>query len=140
MKQQPETLGEALSQGLKSQMKQVRRLSRQLQRQQAQQAKHRSQARQTAHPAQHQSAQPTQPPQYQQVQPIEQLLPTLLTPATEWKRENLWQIKDIQKELEQHLRTSDVPTLKALAAIVKKLKWPRGGSHGVEGYYLQRQG
>ena len=69
MKQQPETLGEALSQGLKSQMKQVRRLSRQLQRQQAQQAKHRSQARQTAHPAQHQSAQPTQPPQYQQVQP-----------------------------------------------------------------------
>ena len=69
MKQQPETLGEALSQGLKSQMKQVRRLSRQLQRQQAQQAKHRSQARQTAHPAQHQSAQPTQPQQYQQAEP-----------------------------------------------------------------------
>ena len=69
MKQQPETLGEALSQGLKSQMKQVRRLSRQLQRQQAQQAKHRSQARQTAHPAQHQSAQPTQLQQYQQAEP-----------------------------------------------------------------------
>ena len=69
MKQQPETLGEALSQGLKSQMKQVRRLSRQLQRQQAQQAKHRSQARQTAHPAQHQSTQPTQPQQYQQAEP-----------------------------------------------------------------------
>ena len=49
-------------------------------------------------------------------------------------------LTDIQKELEHHLRTSDVPTLKALAAIVKKLKWPRGGSHGVEGYYLQRQG
>jgi len=69
MKQQPETLGEALSQGLKSQMKQVRRLSRQLQRQQVQQAKHRSQARQTAHPAQHQSTQPTQPQQYQQAEP-----------------------------------------------------------------------
>ena len=69
MKQQPETLGEALSQGLKSQMKQVRRLSRQLQRQQAQQAKHRSQAHQTAHPAQqHQPAQ-TQPVQPQQYQP-----------------------------------------------------------------------
>ncbi len=77
--------------------------------------------------------------QYQQVQPIEQLLPTLLTPATERKRENLWQIKDIQKELEHHLRTSDVPTLKALATIVKKLKWPHGASNGVEGYYLQRR-
>ena len=77
--------------------------------------------------------------QYQQVQPIEQLLPTILTPTTERKRENLWQIKDIQKELEHHLRTSDIPTLKALAAIVKKLKWPRGASNGVDGYYLQRR-
>jgi hypothetical protein len=77
--------------------------------------------------------------QYQQVQPIEQLLPTILTPTTERKRENLWQIKDIQKELEHHLRTSDIPTLKGLAAIVKKLKWPRGASNGVDGYYLQRR-
>ena len=77
--------------------------------------------------------------QYQQVQPIEQLLPTILTPSAERKRENLWQIKDIQKELENHLRSSDVPTLKGLAAIVKKLKWPHGASNGIEGYYLQRR-
>ena len=76
---------------------------------------------------------------YQQVQPIEQLLQTILAPTTERKRENLWQVKDIQKELEHHLRSSDVPTLKGLAAIVKKLKWPRGASNGVDGYYLQRR-
>ena len=75
--------------------------------------------------------------QYQEVQPVESLLPTLLEPATEHKRANLWQVKDVQKELEQHLRKGDIPNLKALAAILKKLRWPHGASNGVAGYYLK---
>jgi len=74
---------------------------------------------------------------YQQVQPIEQLLPSILVPTPEHKRQNLWQVKDVQKELEKHLRPGDVPNLKALSAILKKLKWPRGASNGTEGYYLK---
>ena len=76
---------------------------------------------------------------YQQVQPIEQLLPTILTPTTERKRQNLWQVKDVQKELEKHLRPSDVPSLKSLSTILKKLKWPAGSSNGTEGYYLKHR-
>ena len=77
--------------------------------------------------------------QYQEVQPIESLLPTLLGPATERKRANLWQVKDVQQELAKHLRNSDIPNLKALAAILKKLRWPHGASNGVQGYYLKRK-
>lgn len=77
--------------------------------------------------------------QYQEVQPIEQLLPTILVPTTDRKRENLWQVKDVQKELEKYLRASDIPNLKGLAAIIKKLKWPHGASNGVAGYYLKRR-
>jgi predicted P-loop ATPase len=77
--------------------------------------------------------------QYQEVQPIEQLLPTILVPTTERKRENLWQVKDIQKELEKHLRASDIPNLKSLGTIIKKLKWPHGASNGIGGYYLKRR-
>lgn len=77
--------------------------------------------------------------QYQEVQPIEQLLPTILLPTNERKRENLWQVKDVQKELEKYLRASDIPNLKNLAAIIKKLKWPHGASNGVLGYYLKRR-
>ena len=44
-----------------------------------------------------------------------------------------------KQELAKHLRNSDIPNLKALAAILKKLHWPRGSSNGVEGYYLKRR-
>ena len=76
---------------------------------------------------------------YQQVQPIEELLPTLFEPTTERKRENLWQVKDVQKELGKHLRSGDIPNLKNLGASLKKMKWPRGSSNGVVGYYLKRR-
>jgi hypothetical protein len=71
------------------------------------------------------------------VQPVEQLLSTIFTPTSERKRQNLWQVKDVQKELEKHLRPSDIPTLKYLSTILKKLRWPKGGSNGTEGYYLK---
>ena len=74
---------------------------------------------------------------YQEVQPIEQLLPTILIPTSEKKRQNLWQVKDVQKELEKHLRPGDVPSLKSLGTILKKLRWPKGASNGTEGYYLK---
>ena len=74
--------------------------------------------------------------QYQEVLPIESLLPTLLEPTAEHKRANLWQVRDVQQELAKHLRSSDIPNLKALAAIIKKLRWPRGATNGVVGYYL----
>jgi hypothetical protein len=77
--------------------------------------------------------------QYQEVQPIEQLLPTILVPTTERRRENLWQVKDVQKELEKHLRSGDIPNLKSLSATIKKLKWPQGATNGVTGYYLKRR-
>ena len=76
---------------------------------------------------------------YQQVQPIEEVLPTLFEPTTERKRENLWQVKDVQKELGKHLRSGDIPNLKNLGASLKKMKWPRGSSNGVVGYYLKRR-
>ena len=74
---------------------------------------------------------------YQEVQPVEQLLPTILVPTSEHKRQNLWQVKDVQQELGKHLRPSDVPSLKSLGTILKKLRWPHGGSNGTEGYYLK---
>jgi len=77
---------------------------------------------------------------YQQVQPIEQLLPSILVPTSEHKRQNLWQVKDVQKELEKHLRSGDVPSLKALSTILKKLRWPRGAYNGTDGYYLKPRG
>ena len=73
---------------------------------------------------------------YQDVQPVEQLLSTIFAPTSERKRQNLWQVKDVQKELEKHLRSSDIPSLKSLGAILKRLKWPHGGINGTEGYYL----
>ncbi len=77
--------------------------------------------------------------QYQEVQPIESLLPTLFEPTAERIRANLWQVQNVQAELRKHLRNSDIPALKALAAILKKLHWPHGASNGVTGYYLKRK-
>ncbi len=74
---------------------------------------------------------------YQDVQPVEQLLPAIFAPTSEHKRQYLWQVKDVQKELEKHLRSSDIPSLKSLGAILKKLKWPHGAVNGIGGYYLK---
>ena len=74
---------------------------------------------------------------YQDVQPVEQLLPAIFAPTSERKRQYLWQVKDVQKELEKHLRSSDIPSLKSLGTILKKLKWPHGAVNGIGGYYLK---
>ena len=74
---------------------------------------------------------------YQDVQPVEQLLPAIFAPTSERKRQYLWQVKDVQKELEKHLRSSDIPSLKSLGTILKKLKWPHGAVNGIGGYYIK---
>ena len=67
----------------------------------------------------------------------EGILPSLFEPAAEHVKENLWRLNDIQKELEIHLRSTDVPTLKTLSKVVKALRWPKGAINGVRGYYLK---
>ena len=74
---------------------------------------------------------------YQDEQPVESLLETMFSPSLEHKREYLWQVFDIQKELLKRLKAEDAPSLRALGLILKKLKWPKGAINGVKGYYLQ---
>ena len=73
---------------------------------------------------------------YQQHSSVEQVLSALFAPAPEHRRRYFWQVLDIQKELEKHLKKSDVPTLKAIGQTLKALRWPRGGIKGQNGYYL----
>ena len=67
----------------------------------------------------------------------EGILPSLFKPAPEHTRENLWRVVDIQNELSNHLKAKDVPNLKALSMAIKALRWPKGASNGVRGYYLR---
>ena len=69
----------------------------------------------------------------------EGILPSLFEPVKEHTKENLWRIIDIQQELSKHLKTQDVPTLKALGKAIKALRWPKGANNGVRGYYLKRR-
>ena len=74
---------------------------------------------------------------YQQASSIEEVLTNLFAPTNKHKRENFWQVQDIQKELSKHLKASDVPNIIKLGKILKALRWPRGGNTGSRGYYLQ---
>ena len=67
----------------------------------------------------------------------EGVLPSLFEPVKEHTKENLWRIIDIQQELSKHLKTQDVPTLKALGKAIKALRWPKGANNGIRGYYLR---
>ena len=67
----------------------------------------------------------------------EGILPSLFEPVKEHTKENLWRIIDIQQELSKHLKTQDVPTLKALGKAIKALRWPKGANNGIRGYYLR---
>ena len=67
----------------------------------------------------------------------EGILPSLFEPVAEHTRENLWRVIDIQNELSNRLNAKDVPTLKALGKAIKALRWPKGATNGVRGYYLK---
>ena len=75
--------------------------------------------------------------QYQEESSVSSVLQSIFQPTTEHKRENLWQVKDIQNELARHLRTADIPNLKTLGMTLKQLHWERGGTNGIRGYYLK---
>ena len=74
---------------------------------------------------------------YQQESAPEQVLATLFEPSLIHKSDNFWRTTDIQAELRNHLKASDVPNLTNLGLAIKKLKWPRGSIRGIRGYYLQ---
>jgi hypothetical protein len=69
----------------------------------------------------------------------EGILPSLFEPVKEHTKENLWRVVDIQEELSKHLKSADIPTLKALAMSIKALRWPKGANNGVRGYYIKKR-
>ena len=75
--------------------------------------------------------------QYQDSSSLEQVLQNLFEPSKTHKKDSFWQVQAIQKELEKHLKSSDIPNLKALGETLKRLRWPRGGISGIRGYYLK---
>ena len=74
---------------------------------------------------------------YMEESSSEGVLPGIFEPATEHTRQNLWRVVDIQQELSKHLNTKDIPSLKALSAAIKALRWPKGANNGIRGYYLK---
>ena len=74
---------------------------------------------------------------YQQTTPLETVLPSIFTPTTNRRRENLWQVHAVQKVLAERLRTADVPNLRQLSDAMKALRWPQGAVCGTRGYYLE---
>ena len=73
---------------------------------------------------------------YQQESSMEAVLPVIFEPTADHRRENLWTVAAIQKELSRHLKATDVPNITNLGKALKALRWPRGGNTGVRGYYL----
>ena len=78
--------------------------------------------------------------QYQEMSSPEMLLSILFEPTTEHKKDNFWQVIDIQQEIAKRLKTSDVPNLKTLGGAIKRLRWTRVGVKGIRGYYLRLRG
>ena len=74
---------------------------------------------------------------YQDSSTLEQVLQNLFEHSKIHKKDYFWQVQAIQKELEKHLKSIDVPNLKLLGETIKKLRWPKGGIAGVRGYYLK---
>ena len=74
---------------------------------------------------------------YQQESAPEMVLQQLFEPAKQHKKEYFWTTTAIQKELENHLKASDVPNLVNLGAAIKKLRWQRFKNNGIRGYYLK---
>ena len=74
--------------------------------------------------------------QYQQESAPEMVLSELFEPTLKHSKEYFWTATAIQKELGNHLKTSDVPNLTVLGKAIKKLRWKRCKNGNVRGYYL----
>ena len=65
------------------------------------------------------------------------MLSELFEPTDVHTRENLWTTTAIQKELGKHLKAKDVPNFINLGLSIKKLKWAKVKTNGIQGYYLR---
>ena len=77
---------------------------------------------------------------YQQESSLETILQNLFSPTNQHRKENFWQVSDIQQELSKHLKSKDLPNLSTLGMSIKHLQWKRRVVKGLRGYYLQRKG
>ena len=77
---------------------------------------------------------------YQQESSLETILQNLFSPTNQHRKENFWQVSDIQQELSKHLKSKDLPNLSTLGMSIKHLQWKRLVVKGLRGYYLQRKG
>lgn len=75
--------------------------------------------------------------QYQQESAPELVLSEIFEPTRVHSRENLWTTTTIQQELGKHLKAKDIPNLISLGLSIKKLKWPKAKTNGIQGYYLR---
>lgn len=71
---------------------------------------------------------------YRQQSSPEEVLLSYSEPA-EVCQENFMRAVDIQKELRQHVRVSDVPSIKALTIALRRLHFKHGAIDGVRGWY-----
>ena len=74
---------------------------------------------------------------YQQESAPELLLTQFFEPTDEHKKDCFWTTTAIQNELDNHLKTSDVPNLFNIGNAIKKLRWKRYKNNGIRGYYLK---
>ena len=71
------------------------------------------------------------------MQPLEQVLAATFESSSDYCRQNFWLVCDVQKELEKHIRSTDLPSLKVLGQALKSLRYEKGGIDGRYGYYLK---
>jgi predicted P-loop ATPase len=77
---------------------------------------------------------------YQQESAPEMVLKQLFQPSKLHKKDFFWTTAAIQRELGNHLKAADVPTLAQLSATIKRLRWERVKNNGIRGYYLELKG
>ena len=77
---------------------------------------------------------------YQQESAPEMVLKQLFQPSKLHKKDFFWTTAAIQRELGNHLKAADVPTLAQLSATIKRLRWERVKNNGIRGYYLVLKG
>ena len=74
---------------------------------------------------------------YLDVSSTESLQAGIFEPTEVRKKEYLWRATDIQNELKNRLKNTDVPTLKNIKQDAKTLRWHKGASNGIHGLYLK---
>ena len=77
--------------------------------------------------------------QFQEVSTPEEVLTELFEPSSQHRKEDFQTVTSIQDELSKRLKSSDVPSLRALGFAIKKLRWQRSKLNGVRGYFLKRK-